>query len=108
MTISATQPEGRFGVIDMEANGKIKAFREKSQADTGFVNIGFMVCNPETIDYILGDQTSFEREPLEHIAKDGQLMCYRHDGFWQCMDTMRDKEKLENLWTSGEAPWKVW
>lgn len=108
VTMSATQPEGRFGVIDMDSNNLVHSFREKSQADTGFINIGFMVCNPETIDYIKDDLTSFEREPLENIAKEGQLMCFKHNGFWQCMDTMRDKEKLERLWSKGDAPWKVW
>jgi glucose-1-phosphate cytidylyltransferase len=106
-TMSAVQPEGRFGVMDIRKD-QILAFREKSQVDEGWVNGGFMVLNPEVIDYIEGDAIEFERGPLEAIAADEELMCYKHNGFWQCMDTLRDKEKLEKLWLSGEAPWKVW
>jgi len=106
-TMTAIQPESRFGVMDIQ-NNQIMTFREKSQADAGFINGGFMVLDSKVIDYISDDTIMFERDSLEAIAADGELMCYRHSGFWQCMDTMRDKEKLENLWASGNAPWKVW
>ena len=87
---------------------KIKAFREKDKADSGWINGGFMVLEPTIFDFIDGDSTVFEREPLERCAAKGELNAFKHDGFWQCMDTMRDKEKLEALWASGKAPWKVW
>lgn len=106
-TMSAVRPEGRFGVLELEKNS-VKSFREKDKNDGGWINCGFMVMEPTIFDYIEGDQTTFEREPLERLAKEGQLECYKHKGFWQCMDTMRDKEKLESLWNSGCAPWKVW
>lgn len=106
-TMTAVQPEGRFGMLDL-VDEKINSFREKSKTDVGFINGGFMVLEPEIFKYIEGDSTTFEREPLETIANEGQLMAYKHSGFWQCMDTMRDKEKLEELWAKGTAPWKVW
>lgn len=106
-TISAVQPEGRFGVLELEAN-TVKSFREKDKEDGGWINCGFMVMESQIFDYIEGDRTTFEKEPLERLAKEGQLSCYKHFGFWQCMDTMRDKEKLEKLWGANEAPWKVW
>ena len=104
-TITAIQPEGRFGYIDLDGE-QVLSFREKSERDTGWRNAGFMVLEPEVIDYIASDKTVFEREPMENIAKDNQMVCYKHAGFWQCMDTLRDKEKLEQLWASGNAPWK--
>ena len=107
-TMTAIQPEGRFGIIDFGDNDSVKAFREKDKEDSGWINGGFMILEPAIFDFIDGDSTVFEREPLEKCAKMGQLNAYRHDGFWQCMDTMRDKEKLEALWASGKAPWKVW
>ena len=106
-TLTAVLPEGRFGVMDIEGN-KIKSFREKSKEDAGWINGGYMVLEPGIMDYIDGDDIMFEREPLENLAKNGQLMCYKHKGFWQCMDTLRDKQKLENLWNSKRAPWKTW
>lgn len=106
-TLTAVLPEGRFGVMDIDGS-QIRSFREKSKMDMGWINGGFMVLEPGVIDYIEGDSIMFEREPLEQLAKDGQLMCYKHNGFWQCMDTLRDKQKLEELWDSGHAPWKVW
>lgn len=108
MTLTGVQPEGRFGIMDFRDDACVCAFREKSREDSGWINGGFLVCNPETIDYIENDAIMLEREPMENLASKGQLMCYKHSGFWQCMDTLRDKEKLEKLWTSGEAPWKVW
>lgn len=106
-TLTAVMPEGRFGILDMTGI-RINAFREKSQRDLSYINGGFMVLEPDIFDYIDGDDTVFEREPLETLAEVGQLIAYRHDGFWQCMDTLRDKNKLEMLWASGQAPWKVW
>ena len=106
-TMTAVKPEGRFGVLDIE-NNSVLSFREKSQDDMGWINGGYMVLEPEVFKYIEGDQTIFEREPLETLAQEGQLDCYKHNGFWQCMDTMRDKQKLEELWNANKAPWKNW
>ena len=106
-TLTAVQPEGRFGVMDMEGD-QIKSFREKSQTDVNWINGGYMVLEPEVLDYIAGDETSFEREPLEQLAQEGELVSYRHKGFWRCMDTLQDKQRLEELWNSGHAPWKTW
>lgn len=107
-TMTAIKPEGRFGVLDI-TDDTIHAFREKSKNDSGWINGGFMVFQPEIFDYIKGgDETVFEREPLETLAAQGQLAAYKHDGFWQCMDTQRDKQSLETLWADGTAPWKVW
>lgn len=106
-TLTAVLPEGRFGVMDMEGD-YIRSFREKNKTDVGWINGGFMVLEPKVLDYINDDTIMFEREPLERIASEGELICYKHDGFWQCMDTLRDKQKLENLWEAGKAPWKVW
>ena len=107
VTMTAVQPEGRFGVLELEKN-IIRAFREKSQEDMGYINAGFMVMQPEIFDYIEGDSTIFERAPLEAVAEKGELVAFRHDGFWQCMDTQRDKQKLEELWASDKAPWRNW
>lgn len=104
-TITAIQPEGRFGYIDLDEN-KVNSFREKSEHDTGWINAGFMVLEPKVLDYVKDDTVMFERGPMERIADEGQMVCYKHTGFWQCMDTLRDKEKLEKLWASGKAPWK--
>lgn len=107
-TISVYQPNNRFGVVDIGENNIIKDFREKTKEDGDWINAGFMVMQPEIIDLIEGDSTVFERFPLEEAARRNQLCAYKHTGFWQCMDTMRDKQKLEELWNSGNAPWKVW
>ena len=104
-TITAIQPEGRFGYIDLSVE-MVHSFREKSDHDTGWINAGFMVLEPSVLDYIADDTVMFEREPMERLAAEGQMVCYKHSGFWQCMDTLRDKEKLERLWASGNAPWK--
>ena len=106
-TLSAVHPAGRFGMMDVEGN-TVKSFREKSQSDVGWVNGGFMVLEPKVFDYIEGDDTTFEKEPLETLSSDGELVAYKHMGFWQCMDTMRDKEDLEKQWNSGTAKWKTW
>ena len=108
VTMSAYNAGQRFGVLDIAGDGQIRDFREKTQGDGNMINIGFMVCQPEFIEYIEGDNTVLEKKPLELVARDGQLMAYKHTGFWQCMDTVREKEQLEKLWASGQAPWKVW
>lgn len=108
VTLTAIRPEGRFGVLDIDVNSNIKAFREKSKNDSGWINAGYMVLNSQIFDYIDGDSTVFEREPLERVAREEQLVAYRHKGFWQCMDTQRDKQKLEEMWAANRAPWKVW
>lgn len=108
MTLTGVKPEGRFGVMDFSPEDAVLSFREKSKEDSGWINGGFLVCNPKVLDFIEGDSIMLEREPMENLAKDGQLMCYKHHGFWQCMDTLRDKEKLEKLWNENIAPWKVW
>jgi len=108
VTITAIQPGGRFGMLNIDDNEGINSFKEKPKEDGGWINGGFMVLNPEIIDYIDGDSTPFEKKPLETVASEGQLKAFLHYGFWQCMDTMRDKELLEKLWASNKAPWKVW
>lgn len=107
-TLTAIQPGGRFGVLDIDGEQSVRRFAEKAKEDGGWINGGFMVLEPEVFSYIEGDSTFFEREPLEHLAKDGQLSAYKHDGFWKCMDTLRDKEALDFLWNSGQAAWKRW
>ena len=106
-TLTVVRPEGRFGVLDMDGS-QIMAFREKSEDDVSYINGGFMVFNQGVFDYLYDDMTVLERSPFERLAADGQLMAYKHDRFWQCMDTQRDKDKLEDLWRSGQAPWKKW
>ena len=108
VTMSAYNAGQRFGVLDIGPDGQISEFREKTKGDGNMINIGFMVCQPEFIDYIEGDDTVLEKAPLETVAKLGQLMAYKHNGFWQCMDTVREKETLEKMWATGQAPWKVW
>ncbi len=107
-TVTSTQPSGRFGALNMGEDGTIHSFQEKPAGDGSWINGGFFVLEPAIIDRIAGDGTVFEKEPLEGLARDGQLMAYRHGGFWQPMDTLRDKQHLEALWNSGQAPWKVW
>jgi glucose-1-phosphate cytidylyltransferase len=106
-TLTAVQPSGRFGALDLNGN-EIKAFKEKPKGDGAWINGGFFVLEPQIFDYIEGDETIWERDPLENLAKDGQLMAYKHTGFWKPMDTLRDKRELEALWQSGNPPWKVW
>ena len=107
-TMAAIQPSGRFGILDINSKDKISSFREKLQQDTGWINGGFMVFKKEMLNYIDGDSTILERDPLERLAAEGELMAYRHFGFWQCMDTMRDKQLLEKLLAEDKAPWKKW
>ena len=108
ITLSSYNIGPRFGMIDINPDGQVVSFREKPQGDGSTVNMGFMVCQPEFVDYIDGDETVLEKQPLERAARDGQLMAYRHNGFWQCMDTLREKQQLEKMWADGTAPWKVW
>jgi glucose-1-phosphate cytidylyltransferase len=108
-TITSIQPGGRFGVLDIEDDSSIKGFQEKPITEGGWVNGGFMVLQPEVFNYIpSGDNVVLEKEPLEKLAADHQMMAYKHHGFWQPMDALRDKNKLEELWQSKKAPWKVW
>lgn len=106
-TLTAVHPTGRFGVLDLDGDS-IASFGEKTESQTDWINGGFMVLDPKVIDYIEGDKTTFEKEPLEKLSSEGQLMAFKHSGFWQCMDTLRDKNKLEELWDEGKAPWKLW
>ena len=107
-TITTVNAGQRFGVIDIDKDGSITEFREKSEDDGSMINAGFMVFDPDIFNYIDGDSTILEREPMERLAKNKQLMSYKHTGFWKCMDTQRDKENLEAMWRQGDAPWKVW
>ena len=106
-TLTAAYPPGRFGALDIQ-NGQILNFKEKPQGDGAMINGGFFVLSPKVLDYITNDNTIWEQEPLMNLAHDGQLMAYEHHGFWQPMDTLRDKNHLEELWASGKAPWKTW
>lgn len=106
-TLTAVQPPGKFGAITIE-NEKVTTFEEKPKGDSGWVNGGFFVLEPSVVDYVQGDATMFEREPLQQLTKENQLSAYYHRGFWHPMDTLRDKNKLEELWSKGNAPWKVW
>lgn len=106
-TLTATQPPGRFGALNFEGN-RIDSFREKPQGDGSWINGGFFVLSPKVINYIDGDHTLWEKKPMEQLARDGQLSAWFHDGFWQPMDTLRDKNHLEELWAINQAPWKAW
>ena len=107
-TLTTVNVEQRFGVLDIDDNNLVCSFREKSANDTSMINAGFMVFNPQIFDYLEDDQTVFEKAPLEALAEEGQLMSFKHAGFWQCMDTQRDYNKLEQLWDTGYAPWRIW
>ncbi len=107
ITMTAVRPPARYGHMEFEGD-RIREFTEKPQTAEGWINGAFFVVEPQVFDYIDGDDTQFEKEPLERLAADGELMAYKHDGFWQCMDTRRDKFVLEKMWDSGEAPWKTW
>ncbi|MCD4747890.1 MAG: glucose-1-phosphate cytidylyltransferase [Thermoanaerobaculales bacterium] len=106
-TVTASQPPGRFGALDLDRN-RIVRFDEKPLGDGTWINGGYFVLSPKIFDFIEGDETSWEKEPLERLAKEGQLSAYKHQGFWQPMDTLRDRENLERLWQTGTAPWKTW
>ncbi len=109
MTMTSAQPEGRFGALNIEENGKVSSFLEKPKGDGGWINAGFFVCEVKVFDYITeGDSTVFEQTPLQNLAKDGEIFTFKHEGFWKPMDTLRDKIKLNELWQSNNAKWKVW
>ncbi|GAC1472148.1 MAG: hypothetical protein PVSMB11_07830 [Desulfuromonadaceae bacterium] len=107
-TVTSIQPAGRFGALDLDSDNLVHGFQEKPKGDGAWINGGFFVMEPQVLDYIAGDTTILEKEPLEGLARDGQLVSYKHSGFWQPMDTLRDKTHLEDLWKSGTAPWKTW
>lgn len=106
-TVTATYPPGRFGALDIQG-GAIRSFMEKPRGDGGMINGGFFVLSPRVLDYLVDDATVWEQQPLQELAADGELMAFEHGGFWQPMDTLRDKLHLEELWTSGTAPWRTW
>ena len=106
-TVTAVQPPGRFGALNLEST-KVSGFEEKPHGDGGWINGGFFVLSSKVMEYIDGDDTVWERGPMENLARTHQLQAYRHDGFWQPMDTLRDKNQLEEMWATGQAPWKVW
>ena len=110
VTLTGIQPGGRFGVLDLdESSNTVVGFREKAKEDGGWINGGFMVMQPEVFDYLEADETCvLERAPLERLATEGKLGIYRHEGFWQCMDTQRDRNRLQAAWTNGTAPWHIW
>ena len=107
-TLTATNPPARFGVLEIGDDHKIHSFKEKPVSEDGLINGGFFVLSPKVLELIEGDATIWERQPLERLAANGQLSAYRHEGFWQPMDTLRDKNYLEELWATGNAPWKIW
>jgi glucose-1-phosphate cytidylyltransferase len=107
VTLTGTQPPGRFGALATEGD-RVVSFQEKPSGDGGWINGGFFVVSPKVFDYIADDATIWEREPLERLAAANQVMVFRHRGFWHAMDTLRDKSHLEELWQSGAAPWKIW
>ncbi len=106
-TVTAVRPSARFGHLEFDGD-RVVEFSEKPQTAEGWINGAFFVLEPAVFDYIEGDTTQWEHAPMERLAREGQLMAYRHDSFWQCMDTLRDKKLLEDLWSSGNAPWKTW
>ncbi len=108
ITLSAYNAGQRFGILNLDEDSNITSFREKSLNDGELINIGFMVCQPELFDFIEGDEVVLEKYPLETLASKRELAAYKHEGFWQCMDTQRDKQQLEKLWEFGKAPWKLW
>lgn len=107
ITVTAVQPTGRFGALNIDG-GKVSSFLEKPKGDGAWINGGFFVCEPGVFEYLSGDSCVFEKEPMENLAKDGQMVAYKHSGFWKPMDTLRDKQELESFWESGKAAWKLW
>ncbi len=106
-TVTAVQPEGRFGAMELDGD-RVQGFKEKPEGDGGWVNGGFFILSPSIDRYLEGDMSVWEREPLERLAREGELSCYRHESFWYAMDTVRDHHYLQELWATGEAPWKLW
>ena len=107
-TLTAVNPGQRFGCLNLGPQNQVESFREKNEMDGFLINAGFMVLEPKIFEYLDGDDTVFEKKPLEKLASEKDLMAYRHNGFWQCMDTLRDKQLLDKLWSENRAPWKVW
>ncbi len=107
LTVTAVRPPARFGHMVFDGD-RVVEFSEKPQTSEGWINGAFFVCEPGVFDYIEGDDTQWEKAPMEQLARDGQMMAYKHEGFWQCMDTLRDRKRLEDLWAAGNAPWKTW
>lgn len=108
LTVTAVQPSGRFGALNIDDNNAVISFLEKPKGDGAWINGGFFVCEPAVFNYIDSDLTLWEREPMERIAKNNQMAAFKHSGFWKPMDTLRDKVELEAEWNSGKAPWKIW
>ena len=108
ITMTAVQPEGRFGSLEIEGNNRVHSFKEKPKGDSKWINGGFFICEAKVFDYIEGDSTIFEQVPLEALAEEGELYSYKHDGFWRCMDTLSDKQSLNKIWSEGTAKWKLW
>lgn len=108
LTVTAVQPSGRFGALNIDGSLSVTSFLEKPKGDGSWINGGFFVCEPDVFNYISGDATVFEKEPMEKIARDGKMVAYKHTGYWKPMDTLRDKQELEAEWNSGRAPWKMW
>jgi glucose-1-phosphate cytidylyltransferase len=107
-TVTSAQPSGRFGALNIDENNQVISFREKPKGDGSWINAGFFVCDPAVFGYIKGDLTTWEREPMESLAREGQMLTYKHYGFWKPMDNIRDKQELENDWMVGKAKWKIW
>ena len=108
MTITAIQPEGRYGSLRFKDDKTVSGFKEKPKGDGSWINGGFFICEPEILDTIKGDETIFEQDPMVEIANSGNMAAYKHNGFWRCMDTLRDKNYLNSLWENDDAPWKLW
>ena len=109
MTMTSSQPDGRFGALNIDSNNKVLEFKEKPKGDGSWINAGYFVCEPDVFDYIDdGDDVVFEQKPLQNLAKDAKIYTYKHEGFWMPMDTLRDKNKLNEMWNQNKAPWKIW
>lgn len=108
ITMTAIQPEGRFGSLKIENDSRVSSFLEKPKGDGAWINGGFFICEPSVLNYIQNDETIFEKEPLENLVKEGELYSFKHEGFWKCMDTLRDKTQLNEMWATGNAKWKAW
>ena len=107
-TVTSVQPSGRFGVLQINDKNEVESFHEKRAEDTGWINAGFFVCEPEVFDFIEDDSTTWEKEPLESLAGKRQLQSFKHHGFWRPMDSLKDKIDLNELWNNNKAPWKLW
>lgn len=108
ITITAYLPENRFGILKFDESGNVLDFSEKTREDSDWINAGFMVCKPDVFSYLESDDTVFEKAPMQTMACSGEMAAYKHFGYWQCMDTLREKQNLEELWVKGKAPWKIW